>query len=314
MSASIPSAGSRSTASAASTEPPTSGRLATCKNCDKTEVMGDIFKRCARCRDVFYCSRECQRIDWTQHKLVCVSKAGAGAAAATATTTEATAGAAAGVAGAGSAAGAASVSADAKENEAASGETKKGRYKRVKTYKTETISHAGLSVRFRVQFEWVDTSRTEVRVQAKELNDSILNWFQSVKVKKSIAGKVWFHIKDPALPGGVHEEYIMNMKPIFLSQPVSESTSDSDHHASQTVSVSLPGRMIKFQATTNQEITFKKILEQIGSVDLFIGKVKTLNEWLNCPRIILLDILGRLECDDGQVHNRKWTLRQIVKS
>ena len=31
------------------------------------------FKRCARCRVVWYCSAECQKADWSTHKAVCVA-------------------------------------------------------------------------------------------------------------------------------------------------------------------------------------------------------------------------------------------------
>lgn len=32
--------------------------------------------RCSRCRSVWYCSRECQRNDWTRHKSHCAAAAG----------------------------------------------------------------------------------------------------------------------------------------------------------------------------------------------------------------------------------------------
>lgn len=29
------------------------------------------FKKCSRCKEVFYCSKECQKCDWKTHKLQC---------------------------------------------------------------------------------------------------------------------------------------------------------------------------------------------------------------------------------------------------
>ncbi|RUS15111.1 hypothetical protein BC937DRAFT_92885 [Endogone sp. FLAS-F59071] len=45
-----------------------------CKYCDKpepTEADEESFKRCKRCRSVWYCSVECQRTDWKEHKRTC---------------------------------------------------------------------------------------------------------------------------------------------------------------------------------------------------------------------------------------------------
>ncbi|ELT89338.1 hypothetical protein CAPTEDRAFT_178444 [Capitella teleta] len=41
-----------------------------CQVCDKEE---NVLKRCTKCRCVFYCSRECQITDWSNHKTACIS-------------------------------------------------------------------------------------------------------------------------------------------------------------------------------------------------------------------------------------------------
>ena len=38
-----------------------------CKECSK---IGRLFK-CSRCKDVYYCSKECQKKDWKLHKIIC---------------------------------------------------------------------------------------------------------------------------------------------------------------------------------------------------------------------------------------------------
>ena len=41
-----------------------------CAHCFKASPQR-TFQKCARCRDVFYCGRECQAKDWPFHKTVC---------------------------------------------------------------------------------------------------------------------------------------------------------------------------------------------------------------------------------------------------
>lgn len=46
----------------------------TCNYCGAEEAFGApprILLRCGRCRDAYYCNRECQRRDWKSHKPSC---------------------------------------------------------------------------------------------------------------------------------------------------------------------------------------------------------------------------------------------------
>lgn len=54
--------------SATSSEPPKR-----CKQCSKPEssLTGVTLKFCSRCRSASYCSTECQKADWPQHKSTC---------------------------------------------------------------------------------------------------------------------------------------------------------------------------------------------------------------------------------------------------
>jgi hypothetical protein len=42
----------------------------TCSKCDKTSDL----QRCARCPEVWYCSKKCQKSHWTTHKKICGKK------------------------------------------------------------------------------------------------------------------------------------------------------------------------------------------------------------------------------------------------
>lgn len=42
-----------------------------CGNCGLSESALGQFKRCQQCRSVFYCGRECQKLDWKIHKVNC---------------------------------------------------------------------------------------------------------------------------------------------------------------------------------------------------------------------------------------------------
>lgn len=49
--------------------------MAQCANCAKTgSDLGVTLKRCSRCGITCYCSRECQKADWKEHKKGCASK------------------------------------------------------------------------------------------------------------------------------------------------------------------------------------------------------------------------------------------------
>jgi len=41
----------------------------TCAKCGKT---GSGFSKCSRCKEVYYCCRDCQKEDWSNHKADCV--------------------------------------------------------------------------------------------------------------------------------------------------------------------------------------------------------------------------------------------------
>lgn len=47
-----------------------------CAKCSK-----EAFKRCSKCKNVWYCSRECQVADWKEHKPKCAVEAPARPAA-----------------------------------------------------------------------------------------------------------------------------------------------------------------------------------------------------------------------------------------
>ncbi|KAF9475465.1 hypothetical protein BDN70DRAFT_840879 [Pholiota conissans] len=42
-----------------------------CSVCNKTQSQETDIKRCGRCRDRFYCGRDCQVSDWPTHKRTC---------------------------------------------------------------------------------------------------------------------------------------------------------------------------------------------------------------------------------------------------
>lgn len=42
-----------------------------CDHCGEAGRLGADLKRCSRCNAVHYCSTECQRLSWREHRLVC---------------------------------------------------------------------------------------------------------------------------------------------------------------------------------------------------------------------------------------------------
>lgn len=53
---------------------PVRGQLKFCRNCNKSEPTQEFqrsLKQCSRCKQAFYCSRECQVADWKDHKTTC---------------------------------------------------------------------------------------------------------------------------------------------------------------------------------------------------------------------------------------------------
>jgi len=53
----------------------TSATPAQCASCAKTASSGVSLRRCAKCLTTQYCSRDCQKADWKQHKKVCAQNA-----------------------------------------------------------------------------------------------------------------------------------------------------------------------------------------------------------------------------------------------
>lgn len=48
----------------------------TCDYCAKGEEADVKFKACSKCKDVCYCSRDCQVAHWKVHKKVCGDSSG----------------------------------------------------------------------------------------------------------------------------------------------------------------------------------------------------------------------------------------------
>ena len=45
--------------------------IKSCANCDKADNPETPFKRCSRCQTSYYCSKDCQKADWKEHKKSC---------------------------------------------------------------------------------------------------------------------------------------------------------------------------------------------------------------------------------------------------
>lgn len=48
--------------------------VASARSCASCKKISPTLKRCARCRSIVYCSVDCQRSHWLQHKIVCSTK------------------------------------------------------------------------------------------------------------------------------------------------------------------------------------------------------------------------------------------------
>jgi hypothetical protein len=48
-----------------------------CGHCRKVEGRKGEFKRCSQCKQVAYCSRDCQKADWKSHKAACAASVAA---------------------------------------------------------------------------------------------------------------------------------------------------------------------------------------------------------------------------------------------
>ena len=72
----LPASGSSSSAGVEAAEPVPRNR---CAQCGATEpkTSGDKLMRCSRCKGVFFCSHECQKLHWPTHKGVCRAVHGA---------------------------------------------------------------------------------------------------------------------------------------------------------------------------------------------------------------------------------------------
>lgn len=53
------------------TAPPPKAKQASCASCGRTGSSKRDLKKCAVCKSVYYCSRECQRKDWKSHRQAC---------------------------------------------------------------------------------------------------------------------------------------------------------------------------------------------------------------------------------------------------
>ena len=43
-------------------------------DCPKKDQADLTLMKCSQCKIAFYCSRSCQKKDWSEHKIVCVEK------------------------------------------------------------------------------------------------------------------------------------------------------------------------------------------------------------------------------------------------
>jgi len=51
-----------------------------CNTCSSRAEPGSKLLKCSRCRNAFYCNKECQQADWCQHSKSCIKLKGTGKA------------------------------------------------------------------------------------------------------------------------------------------------------------------------------------------------------------------------------------------
>ena len=49
---------------------PLRNKFGPCVGCDKEPPSGQRFSACSACKAVLYCSKDCQKDDWREHKYV----------------------------------------------------------------------------------------------------------------------------------------------------------------------------------------------------------------------------------------------------
>ena len=47
------------------------GQRRLCGNCKKMSMQKNEFKKCSKCMITFYCTKDCQRAHWQEHKKIC---------------------------------------------------------------------------------------------------------------------------------------------------------------------------------------------------------------------------------------------------
>ena len=45
-----------------------------CNSCNRLQTSSESFSKCGRCKEMFYCGRECQKKGWSSHRSNCMPK------------------------------------------------------------------------------------------------------------------------------------------------------------------------------------------------------------------------------------------------